>query len=108
MRQMWRAVLNRLFQFWYTFIEKARATRGAPTKHKGDRVIAVPRAAGPVVESPHGVHPLSRIPHRSTKADAKRAAHKYAERVAGRPLSWKAARKLLDQLGRLERDANAQ
>jgi Flp pilus assembly protein TadB len=47
---------------------------------------------------------MSRIPLRSTKADAKRAAKKYAEELAGKKLGWKAARKML---ARLERDGRA-
>jgi Flp pilus assembly protein TadB len=47
---------------------------------------------------------MSRIPIRSTKADAKRAAKKYAEEIAGKSLSWKAARK---KLARLTRDGRA-
>ena len=38
---------------------------------------------------------MKRASLRSSKADARRAAHKYAEEVAGKPLSWKSARKLL-------------
>jgi hypothetical protein len=41
-----------------------------------------------------------RLPVRSMKANAKRAAHRYAERVTGRDLSWRAARKLLRRLER--------
>jgi hypothetical protein len=47
---------------------------------------------------------MARIPIRSTKADAKRAAKQYAEELAGKSLSWKAARK---KLARLTRDGRA-
>jgi hypothetical protein len=45
-----------------------------------------------------------RLPVRSIKANAKRAAHRYAERVTGRDLSWRAARKLLRRLEREGRE----
>lgn len=50
------------------------------------------------------VRRMARIPIRSTKADAKRAAKKYAEELSGKSLSWKAARK---KLARLTRDGRA-
>jgi hypothetical protein len=47
---------------------------------------------------------MNRAPLRSSKADAKRAAHQYAEQVTGKRLSWKSARKLL---ARWEREGKA-
>lgn len=49
---------------------------------------------------------LKRRPIRTRKAMYKRAAHKYAQEIAGRPLSWKAARKLMRNLDRIGREAN--
>lgn len=43
---------------------------------------------------------MKRQPIRSTKADAKRQAHEYAKDIAGRDISWKKARKLLQRLDR--------
>lgn len=49
---------------------------------------------------------MKRRPIRTRKAMFKRAAHKYAEEIAGHPLSWKAARKLMRNLDRIGREAN--
>lgn len=68
--------------------------------------VYVPQAAGPLVETPVSKDPLllTQVPVRSTKADAKREAHAYAEKRAGHPLTWKQARRLLNAWGRKERE----
>jgi hypothetical protein len=45
-----------------------------------------------------------RRPIRSSRRDAKRAAHRYAKEITGRDISWKKARQLLN---RLEREGRA-
>lgn len=45
-----------------------------------------------------------RVPLRSTKRDAKRAAHAYAKELTGRDISWKKARQLLARLEREGRE----
>ena len=91
-------------------VAAVRAARAAASKSRApdDRVILVPASAGPVVESRDTKYPvpLSHVPVRSSKADAKRAAHQYAERRAGRALTWKKARQLLNEWEREERAAD--
>lgn len=68
--------------------------------------VFVPAAAGPVVETPASPNPLplSAVPVRSTKADAKRQALAYARQRTRNPdLPWKKARQLLNQWEREER-----
>lgn len=90
-------------------IREARNPKPAPRKRPapGETFdVLVPASAGPLVESSVSKDPLllTQLPVHSTKADAKREAHRYAEKRAGRPLSWKAARKLLNAWGRDERE----
>ena len=93
---------------WAAFLERIRAARTPASRGPDDRVILVPASAGPIVESRDTKYPvpLSHVPIRSSKADAKRAAHAYAERRAGRALSWKKARALLNEWEREERAAD--
>ena len=74
-----------------------------------EEIVELRRAcAGVALERGGGLDdgPLSHVPIRSSKADAKRAAHQYAERRAGRALTWKKARQLLNEWEREERAAD--
>jgi hypothetical protein len=106
-------IVDKTLDYYYRLVRAFDVARKPIHKvgRDGDsRVILVPRSAGPVIESPDSKYPqpLTRIPIRSTKAAAKKAAHTYAEQRAGRPLSWKRARQLLNQWGREEKAHNAQ
>lgn len=84
-----------------TTYEEAKAGAPIPILIPANDPLVTSRATGGSANP----LPLSHMPIRSLKADAKRAAHEYAERRAGRALSWKAARKLMGQWERLEREA---
>jgi hypothetical protein len=106
-------IVDKTLDYYYWLvraIDVARKPIHEVGRDDDSRVILVPRSAGPVIESPDSKYPqpLTRIPIRSTKALAKKHAHQYAERRAGRPLSWKRARQLLNQWGREEKAPNAQ
>ena len=108
-----RWCVDRALQLYYgridPLVDEIRRGRrrgdALPRREADDCVILVPRSAGPVVESRDTKYPvpLSHVPIRSSKADAKRAAHAYAEQRAGRPLTWKKARQLLNAWEREER-----
>lgn len=70
--------------------------------------IILPPEMGPLVETMGSDHPmpLVQIPIRSTKADAKREAWKFAEHRVGHELTWKQARRLLNGWEREERARN--
>ena len=108
-----RWIVDRALQLHYGWLvrvaDKIRAARTPTSETRGpdDRVILVPVSAGPVVESRDCKYPvpLAHVPIRSTKADAKRQAHTYAERRVGHALTWKKARQLLNEWERAERIA---
>jgi hypothetical protein len=108
-----RWCVDRALQLHYGWLVRVadtiRAARTPTSETRGpdDRVILVPVSAGPVVESRDCKYPvpLAHVPIRSTKADAKRQAHAYAERRVGHPLTWKRARQLLNAWERAERIA---
>jgi hypothetical protein len=85
-----RWAVDRALEIYHRALRGIRAARqpvaeiGRDSDH---RVILVPRSAGPVIESPDCKHPqpITRVPIRSSKAAAKRGAHRYFEQRAGRP-----------------------
>lgn len=77
-----------------------------PKKFDPEHVpVFVPPEAGPLVQTPESKDPLllAQVPIQSTKAQAKKAAHRYAEERVGHPLPWKKARKLMAQWEREEK-----
>ena len=84
---IWLALVVVLAVVFLLIRQRRRVTPDTPVIHAG-RSIAV-----------------KRIPLRSPNRDAQREVHAYAEQIAGRPLSWKAARKLLKAHNRAGRFA---
>ena len=87
---------------WAWLAAEVKAARSGTTRGSDDRVILVPATAGPVVESRDIKTPLpiTHVPARSTKANAKRIAHLAAEEHSGRKMTWAQARKYLLKLER--------
>lgn len=87
---------------WTWLVAEVKAARSGQPRQKGDVTVLVPVTAGPVVESRDlkTPLPLSRVPARSTKANAKRIAHLAAEEHSGRSMTWAQARKYLAKLER--------
>ncbi len=108
MRDQLTSFVATLRRLWTDLVDAIVEARKGP-KRDPNAVTFITSADDPLVTSKAtggeaNPLPLSRMPIRSEKADAKRAAHAYAERRAGHPLSWKAARRLLNQWERLDRE----
>jgi hypothetical protein len=109
-REILAWLTDRALEIWHRTLRGINAARQPVNEIGRDpnhRVILLPRSAGPVVVSRDCKYPvpLSRVPIRSEKADAKKKAKAYAEHRAGRPLTWKRARQLLNHWGRLDKEA---
>jgi hypothetical protein len=110
LRELLAWSIDRALELWHRTLRGIRAARQPVSdigRDPNHRVILLPRSAGPVVISRDCKYPqpLSRVPIRSEKADAKKKAKAYAEQRAGRPLTWKRARQLLNHWGREDKRA---
>lgn len=103
------ALLVWVIAAWHELRERIHEARH-PKRKKFDPnhvPVFVPPQAGPLVETVASKDALllTQVPIRSTKADAKREALAYARQRSKNPsLQWKAARRLLNQWEREERE----
>lgn len=89
----WAVVSQRARRRWRRWLREARGetadtwTASAPAPAV-ELIARLPEGTPQMIVA-------TRHPIRASHRDAQREVHAYAERLAGRPLSWKAARKLL-------------
>jgi hypothetical protein len=92
-------LLRSIGAFWSWLVAEIKTARRGKVRPK-DAIVIVHPASDPVVITPHSAYalPLSRVPARSTKRDAIRIAHQFAEEHSGRTMSWGQARKYIAKL----------
>lgn len=99
-------LLERIRAGWMWLVTEVRKARHGHVRQPGDVVVGVKHQDGPVVESRDLKRPLplTRVPIRSTRKDAKRLAREMAERHSGRSMTWAQAYKYLAALERDQPD----